>query len=272
MRKSVIFSLILLASVTLIGVQSCTKELGNDSSNNLISNLPALKSATMNTFYSSTIPIGNGVARAWIKVNKSGDPLEAGINLSGDALMNLPAEMQQYVFIFPKNKGQNFYNHVLLDWNPHGHEPAGIYDLPHFDFHFYTVPVADRLAIPPLNPPSMDPAPAAKYIPENYMELPGLVPEMGAHWVNVTSPELPPTLQKFTHTFIWGSYSGKFIFWEPMITLEYLLTHPDNMFPISQPEAFQADGWYPTDYKISYSSQPDEYTVSLLNLTYHNAE
>jgi hypothetical protein len=272
MKMSLKFSFILLVSVTLIGFQSCQKEIGNDSLNTQNDNSPVLKSATMNTFYSPTLPIGGGVARAWIKVNKSGDPLEAGINLSAKALTNLPAEMQQYVFVLPAKKGKNFYNHVLLDWNPHGHEPAGIYDLPHFDFHFYTISNEDRLAIPPANPPYMDPAPAAKYIPANYFELPGLVPAMGAHWANATSPELPPTLQKFTHTFIWGSYSGKFIFWEPMITLEYLLTHPDNIFPVSQPEAFQSDGWYPTDYKVSYSTQPGEYTISLLNLTHHNAE
>jgi len=272
MKKSVKFSLILLASFYLIGFQSCKKEVGNDSISAKNENSPVLKSATMNTFYSSTLPVGNGVARAWIKVSNSGDPLEVGINLSGKALINLPAEPKQYVFILPKNKGQNFYTHVLFDWNPHGHEPAGIYDLPHFDFHFYTVPNEQRLAIPSANPPYMDPAPALKYIPTNYVELPGLVPEMGAHWVDMTSPELPPTFQKFTHTFIWGSYSGKFIFWEPMITLDYLLTQPDNVFQVSQPSAFQADGWYPADYKVSYSSQPDEYTVSLLNLTHHNAE
>lgn len=261
-----------MAGVTMIGFQSCNKEMGNDSLNVATGNSPVLKSATANTFYSSALPMGNGVARAWIKVNKSGDPLEAGVSLSGQALANLPLEPQQYVFVLPKNKGQNFYNHVLLDWNPHGHEPAGVYDLPHFDFHFYTIANEDRLAIPPANPPYFDPAPASQYVPANYFELPGLVPAMGAHWVDATSPELPPTLQKFTHTFIWGSYGGKFIFWEPMITLDYLLSQPDNIFPVSQPTAYQAEGWYPTDYKISYSGQPDQYNISLLNLTHHSAE
>ena len=54
------------------------------------------------------------------------------------ALENLPADLTQYVLELPANKGKNFYTHVLIDWNPKGHEPAHIYDLPHFDIHFYT--------------------------------------------------------------------------------------------------------------------------------------
>lgn len=55
-----------------------------------------------------------------------------------------------------------------------------------------------------------------------------------------------------------------------MITLEYLLSQPDEVFPIPQPKAYQKDGWYATDYKISYSEKPDEYSVSLINL--HNVK
>ena len=266
MKRLIRLMLISLAVIGFTGFQSCQKdEFGNalDSGENS----PELKSSTMNTFYSPTQPIGNGVARGWVKVNKEGDPLEAGINLSGKALSNLPDEPQMFVFELPKNKGQNFYTHLLVDWNPHGHEPAGIYDLPHFDFHFYIIPSNDRMEIPPMNPPYMDPSPAAMYVPSLYMELPGLVPEMGAHWVDLTAPELHG--QKFTHTFIWGSYSGKFIFWEPMITTEYLNSKPDKSFDVRQPAAFQENGWYPNKYKISYSTKPDEYTIALTDLVYH---
>jgi len=38
------------------------------------------------------------------------------------------------------------FKFVELDWNPGGHEPAGVYDTPHFDFHFYTIDVAQRNA------------------------------------------------------------------------------------------------------------------------------
>lgn len=69
-----------------------------------------------------------------------------GVNLSEKALENLPTEPAQYVLILPKNKGKNFYTHVLIDWNPQGHEPLFAYGLPHFDFHFYIIPNDARMA------------------------------------------------------------------------------------------------------------------------------
>lgn len=69
-----------------------------------------------------------------------------GVNLSEKALENLPTEPAQYVLILPKNKGKNFYTHVLIDWNPQGHEALFAYGLPHFDFHFYIIPNDARMA------------------------------------------------------------------------------------------------------------------------------
>ena len=196
-----LFSLVLIVTV-MIGMQSCQKDdmLTNNADSSALD--PVLKNASSNTFYSSTVPLGGGVARAWVKVTKDGDPMEVGINLSGKALMNLPEEDTQYDIELPAPKGQHFYMHALLDWNPNGHEPEGIYTLPHFDFHFYTISSEERMAIPPVDAPYMDSIPPSQYIPENYSELPGLVSGMGAHWVNANSPELPPTLAKFTHTMM----------------------------------------------------------------------
>lgn len=269
MKNLIKITLNLFLFVALTGLYSCQKE---EIPEPLDSDLE-LKSKTMNTFYSKTVPIGNGVARAWIQVKKNGDPMAVGMNLSGKALMDLPDEHTSYVLELPKNKGHHFYTHVLLDWSPGGHEPPGIYDVPHFDIHFYTIPSEEREKIPFRPPPYTDTEPAAQYIPPLYMILPGLVPEMGAHWVDLTAPELQdPPQAPFTQTFIWGSYDGEFIFWEPMVTRDYLLTQPDEVFPIRQPDAYQKNGWYATDYQISYSAKPDEYTVALLNLTYHQGQ
>ena len=106
-----------------------------------------------------------------------------------------------------------------------------------------------RQAIPLLMPPAMDVAPAPQYIPDLYMLTPGIVPQMGAHWVDVTSPEFQPVVT-FTKTFIWGSFNGEFIFWEPMITLDYLLSKPDDLIELRQPDSFQRDGFYATHYGV----------------------
>lgn len=252
-------------------IQSCQKdELVNKRGESSVSGSSELKSQGSNTFYGPSVPLGNGVARAWIKVdgNGNGDPVAVGIELSEKALENLPEVSTSFVLDFPKNKGGNFYNHMLVDWNPHGHLP--FYGAPHFDFHFYWISVEERLAIGPENSPLFDVMPAEMYIPENYMKVPGGVPQMGAHWVDLMAPEF--TGGEFTRTMIWGSYDGEFIFVEPMITTEFLLTHPDEVISMSQPDAVQVSGWYPMQYSVVYSENPGKYRVSLLDLNWHTGE
>ncbi len=271
MKKLSKIAMYVLIVMGIINFQACQKEeLETEPLSSSEQSGLELKSRTLNTFYSSTVPLGAGVARAWITVSKNGDPVAVGVNLSEKALLNLPGHMQNHVLMLPTNKGNNFYTHVLLDWNPAGHEPPGIYDTPHFDFHFYIIPNEDRLEIPFLADDFMDTTPEAEYIPESYIQLPGIVPAMGAHWANFNSPELNGGT--FTQTFLWGSYDGEFIFWEPMITLDYLLTNPDVTFPIPQPDKYKRDGWYPASYKIKYSPVPGTYTIAITDLIYHEAE
>lgn len=229
-----------------------------------------LKNSDYNFFYGPTVPMGNGVARAWVQANKQGEPMAVGINLSDKALENLPQEPASWVLQFPPNKGMYFYKHMLVDWNPEGHEPPGVYDLPHFDFHFYMISNEERLAIGPAGDPGFDNLPAAQYIPSAYMRIPGGVPEMGTHWADLLAPEFNGGV--FTKTFILGSWDGAFVFYEPMITMDYLQSHPDATTPIRQPAAFATDGWYPTDYRVTYSTSPKQYTISLANLAFHNGE
>jgi hypothetical protein len=100
-----------------------------------------------------------------------------------------------------------------LDWNPHGHEPEQIYGAPHFDFHFYSISQAERAAIPAYeaDPTKFDNGPGAAYLPPTYMNFGGGVPQMGAHWVDITSPELNqqnpkayPAVPKAPRTVIMG--------------------------------------------------------------------
>ena len=120
-----------------------------------------------------------------------------------------------------------------LDWNPHGH--GGPYTAPHFDFHFYRVPLATRNEIDLTAADFAAKAarmPAAEEIPAGYVSTHVLlgttpagmtVPRMGLHWVDLKSPELPPSNQPFTRTFIMGSWDGQVIFDEPMVTRDFIL-------------------------------------------------
>jgi hypothetical protein len=263
--KLILASLVVSSLSLMVGCQKEDNPVVSSENSN-----PVLKNQMLNTFYGPTVPLGNGVARAWVSVNKNGDPTAVGISLSEKALDKLPLVATSYVLPLPKNKGMNFYTHGYLDWNPQGHPPVGIYDVPHFDFHFYIISSEARMAIGPNDDAQFLNYPAPIYVPPMYMPAPPGVPQMGLHWVDLLAPEFNGGI--FTKTFIWGSYDGAFIFWEPMVTRTYLLSHPMDEITLRQPQAFQRDGWYAGKYKVWYSASPGEYTVALTDLTFHMGE
>jgi hypothetical protein len=182
------------------------------------------------------------------------------------------------------------YEFLELDWNPQGHELPGIYDVPHFDFHFYTITPAERNAIDPADPQFQqraDRLPAAEFQSQFYSTLtpPGApapaVPRMGVHWIDVRSPEIqgalghPEKARPFTTTFIHGSWDGRFIFDEPMITRAFILgrktaataAQRDSVIPLPAAANYQPAGYYPAAYRVTYDAQAREYRVALTQLT-----
>jgi hypothetical protein len=254
--KNVHLPLLLMIGAAITIFTSCEKEDSDDAEN------------TPQTFYGPSVNLGNGTASTYLTEDANGDPLTLGVVLSASALENLPEEMQAFVLDFPDEISTQFYTHVMLDWNPQGHEPPGVYDIPHFDLHFYIIPNEERMAIGPEPVEKFAHAPDAMYVPEDYFQTEGGVPQMGAHWLDAMAPELSGEV--FTNTFIWGSYDGEFIFWEPMITRDYLLSNPDEVISIKQPSEYQKDGWYATKYKVSYSATDEEYSIALTELKFHN--
>ncbi len=256
---------LLLTGIAIIALQACQE---NDMAD-IQPDSELKKAEKTRTFYGPSVEIGDGVGRAYVVEDESGNPVEVGLNLSAQAMENLPHHHEAFVLPFHPNKGKRFYDHVLLDWAPQGHEPPGVYDLPHFDVHFYITSVAERESIG-FQEDDLDPD--GDYIPPTYIRLPGVVPQMGSHWVSILSPELHPTdPEVFTHTFIIGSYNGLFTFWEPMVTREFLLSQPNVTKDIPQPQKWQKHGFYPTQYKIFYSDRPGQYTIALTGLVEREA-
>ena len=230
------------------------------------------------TTYGSPIAIGQGSARVYV-VATNGVPAEVGVALSEAALQGLPADgapggapmpdghhTYQHVLQMPA-QNPTPYKFVLFDWNPGGHEPPGTYDLPHFDFHFYLTSNAERTAIVPSDPAFLAKAnrlPAAEFVPGGYQKLPGGVPLMGAHWVDLASPELNG--QRFTRTFLYGSWDGTLTFAEPMITREFLETRPDVRASIATPQRYASPGFYATEYRVYWNAAAKEYRVALTRL------
>jgi hypothetical protein len=239
--------------------------------------------------YGPPLKLGNGMARAYVVLDaRAGQaPLEVGVALDARSLEGLSPTVPSVLHLRLPALAPQPYRFVMLDWNPAGHEPPGVYDPPHFDFHFYTVPEGEVAAIMPGDPLFADQAndlPTGDYVPPFYTVLapPGLtpadvaVPMMGVHWIDVRSPELqgmlgnPGGYAPFDATFIYGSWAGRFTFLEPMVTLEHLLAEPDEVRPISQPALYPESGWYPAAYRVRYDPKGREYRVALTDFGWHD--
>jgi hypothetical protein len=230
------------------------------------------------TAYGAPVSVGQGSARAYV-LHADGGPAEIGVALSEAAFAGLPADgaaggvrmpdghhMYVYTLQMPHDNPTP-YRFVGLDWSPGGHMPPGIYDRPHFDFHFNSISEAERNAIVPSDPEfeaKAERRPAPELVPSGYQKLPGGVPMMGAHWVDPSSPELNGA--PFTRTFLYGSWNGEMIFAEPMVTKAFLETKPDVRAPIATPARYAAPGRYPTAYRVYWNEGTKEYRVALTGL------
>jgi len=221
-------------------------------------------------FYGPVVQMGDGHLRSWINISrKGGEPLGIGIEITGKAFQNLPEDHMNFAantFVLKLHQKAHTvtpFDHITINWEPAEHEPPGIYDVPHFDMHFYKISLADQLAITGVP----GPAPAAGYLPSSYVIQAATVPQMGTHWIDPSSPELHGV--PFTHTFIYGSTNGNVHFLEPMITKAYLLSGAMVSKAIPQPIHFAPSGtYYPSTYKIWKNSENGRHYVALTDFNW----
>lgn len=203
-----------------------------------------------------------GKAWTWVETDKNKKPVRVGVSINDAAMNTLDKGMPGMVghdmsnplnhlsLSFPKGIEGFPFIHAMVDWNPNGHEPAGMFDTPHFDFHFYTTTEAERKTIPPYEQDSVKfkNYPAPHYLPKNHIAEPGGIPQMGTHWLDLAADVLHG--KPFTEVFIFGSFDGKVTFYEPMITKAFIDGHPTYVRPIPVPEKFQKSGYYPTQMRL----------------------
>ena len=242
--------------------------------------------------------IGNGTVASYAEFDASGAVTAIGVVFSADALANLPgahsdghhcfdvnkdgksdldaecAGWHEWVLPLPSEASRQPdlpFKWALLNWNPHGHIPPGVYDKPHFDVHFYIEPIAKVFAIEPgpCGPERVrcDQFERARVpLPANYMhadfkDVGAVAPAMGNHLVDLSAPEFKGV--PFTRTWIYGAYEGRVTFYEEMVTAAYLASRPDQCFPIKQAPAVALSGRYPTRSCIRHRPATAEVTVSL---------
>ncbi len=234
------------------------------------------------THYGPAQSLGDGTVQSFVTM--TGDtPTALGVRVSESVLATLPADpgpahgAHETRLALPSGIAVAPYDHISFDWQPQGHEPDGIYTRPHFDIHFYVMTAAERQAITPVDmrfDEKAARAPAPQYIPAGYVPTPGAVPQMGAHWIDPSSPEFSP--DGFSRTFLYGFWDGRMSFLEPMLTKDFVAgvkTMPGQRasFPIPQAAAVETAGHYPTVYGVRYDADAQAYDILLEGLVTHDA-
>ena len=247
-----------------MGLLSCQKEPSMLRVSDTGQVLPgsADPTAKTNTFKGPEVRLGNGMVRSFFVLNHAGEPQELGLEMTSDAFYGLPEDPEahpSYVIpLHPKTRNLTPFDHIWVNWNVEGHEPLFLFGVPHFDFHFYAISVAEREAIGPVQ---WEQIPASGYMPASYVPTDGGVPQMGKHWIDTQHPVIPGN---FTQTMIYGSSSYKWTFVEPMITRAYLLSGANFSIPFDQPAMVSRTGvYYPTVYNIYMDQSSHKHYVTL---------
>jgi hypothetical protein len=164
------------------------------------------------------------------------------------------------------------FTHMTMNWEPMGHGPA-TYLTPHFDFHFYRIPSAQRTAIDCSDVSKPTALPVAYSLPDEQLPpevaamigvdvLIGVcVPEMGMHSIPTADLTREET---FNGAMVVGYYQGQTIFVEPMIPQAVLLERQSFDIPVP---AIPGPGSYPTTFRAEYMADQDAYRFVFSGMT-----
>ena len=235
----------------------------------LLAGILPLAATAQGIEYGPEMQLGTSTVRAFAETDDAGHAKRVGIEMTEAAVASLEGEMVFVTVPLPEAAIAAGYDHVSLDWMPHGHEPEGLFNVPHFDVHFYMIPEADRLAIAPADPLYMEKAenrPSADLMPATFVPPPGPepIPAMGEHWIDSTDPVLAG--QPFEAVMIYGAWDGEVIFVEPMVTRELLLSRRDFGGSLDQPERVTEPVSLPSAWQVSHDAEAGVYRVSIDDL------
>ena len=192
-------------------------------------------------------------------------PLAVVENAPTEHDMRWPPVARATLQIAPAAAKQTGLTQMTTYWEADGH-PPGPYLTPHFDFHFYTVPQDERLAIDCKDlskPAALAPGYALPDVPlpppmaamTGTDTLVGLcVPQMGMH--SLPAAEMESTAI-FRGTMVIGYYQGKPIFIEPMLTKAMLMEMKSFDLPI--PSIPGMAGAYPHRFQATYNPEAKSY-------------
>lgn len=234
----------------------------------------ALAEGKSATYEGKAARIGNGTAHTVVRTDAGGKPASISVVFTPGMLDGLPKAAKgadpdfPYLLPMPMMGPKTVVDHVVINWESAGHPPSHVYDVPHFDFHFYLVSRAAQMQVAFKDEnDSGDPSqqPPAALVPVGYIMPPGTaVPQMGVHAINPSASEF--NKQPFTATFIYGYYNKQQTFIEPMASLAYLKSKPSFSAPVARPASYSKPGAYPSAYSVKYDAAHNVYEVTLEEL------
>jgi hypothetical protein len=217
------------------------------------------------------VRIGQGTAHTVVRTGADGQLTAVSVLFTPGMLDGLPRAARDadpdfpYLLPMPTKGPRTVIDHVVIDWEAAGHPPPHVYDVPHFDFHFYLVSEVDQKSVAFKNDkesgdPSQQPAP--ELLPSGYTVPPGTaVSQMGVHAINPSAAEFHG--EPFTATFVYGYYNKRQTFLEPMASLTFLKSKPSFSAPVIRPASYTKPGAYPSTYGVRYDNAHNVYEIKL---------
>jgi len=219
-----------------------------------------------------SVSVGGGTASTWARVNGRGKVIWVGLTIPLSMVENMPEPgtgpaRAVAVLNFPAVVQQTtYFNHAQIHSNKHGHRAnpryADVhrYEAAHFDFHFYSIPVAQVWTIPFVPPSPLLAQVLAERLPVGYAQPDFSVQQMGRH----SAP-----LSEFTATDPWQATmlcgflpDASFMhFIEPMVTQDFLLLRESFTLPVPMPAVLGRATRYPAGCVVQYDQDSDAYHI-----------
>ena len=215
-----------------------------------------------------TAIIAGGEVSVWARVNGGNKVIWVGLTIPLSMVENMPAPGSGpagavAVLNFPPVvQATTYFNHFEIHSNLHGHHGAGAdphrYVAPHFDFHFYGIPMAQVSSIPAglfFAPVPANRLPAGYAQPEVFS-----VPQMGRH---ASTPAEIAATDHWLYSMHAGFLpnAGYMHFVEPMVTREMLLLRKNFSLPVPTPAVLGRATNYPTECVMLYDKDADAYHI-----------
>jgi len=196
---------------------------------------------------------------------KTGKLLAFKWTLPVPTVQNVPSNVQSDVRFWMKVPEeftkQTVFTGMSFDFLPHGHAPVGVYDMPHWEFHFITFTQAESVGIdckdPTMPPDRLLPAAPGWYVlppPDN------CVPGMGLHAVWSGLPEL--NSERFTKSFLPDYYHGKLASLEAKAASEYIVKRESFSLPTPKSPA-PAKSLLPKNLVVTWDQATDTHIWAL---------